>query len=71
MIRITPLAAREPYKAAAAGPLSTDILSISSGFISIKRLEVVEAERMEPSKAELPTTDEELSKITPSTTKSG
>ena len=34
VIKITPDAALEPYKAAAAGPLNTDILSISSGLIS-------------------------------------
>ena len=34
IIKITPDAALEPYKAAAAGPLNTDMLSISSGLIS-------------------------------------
>jgi hypothetical protein len=35
---ITPLAAREPYKADAAGPFNTDMLSISSGLTSMMRL---------------------------------
>ena len=34
VIRITPLPALEPYKAAELGPLSTDIDSISLGLIS-------------------------------------
>ena len=34
VIRITPDAALEPYNAAAAGPLRTDMLSMSSGLMS-------------------------------------
>ena len=33
VIKITPAFAREPYKAEAAAPFNTEILSISSGLI--------------------------------------
>src|SRR5687768_7960520 len=39
VITTAPEAARKPYKAAAAGPLSTVMFAISSGLISIARLE--------------------------------
>ena len=61
VIRITPAAAREPYRADAAGPLRIDIFSISSGLISITRLEPVVAEAFIPSYAELPIIEVELS----------
>jgi len=34
VIKITPLPARDPYKAAAEAPFNTDMLAISSGLIS-------------------------------------
>jgi hypothetical protein len=34
VIKMTPLPAREPYKAAALGPLSTEIEAMSSGLMS-------------------------------------
>src|SRR5438046_371790 len=37
MMFITPLAASVPYSVAAAGPLSTSMLSISSGAMSLNR----------------------------------
>ena len=44
VMRITPEAAREPYNTVAAAPLSTLMLSISSGFISDTRLELATPE---------------------------
>ena len=60
-MRTTPFAAREPYRAEAAGPFSTDMDSMSSGLMSITRLAEVVADFEEPSNPELPTTREELS----------
>src|SRR5215475_6785387 len=57
----TPSAARDPYRAAAAAPLSTLRLSISSGLISITRFEYVVLSRDKPSVPVLPTTVVELS----------
>ena len=58
---ITPLAAREPYSAAAAAPFNTDMLSMSSGLISITRLLKVVAVFVMPSVPELPVFTVELS----------
>src|SRR5690606_38061931 len=40
VIRITPLAALEPYKAEAAPPFNTDMEAMSSGFMSPKPLPI-------------------------------
>jgi len=68
---ITPSAAREPYKAAAAAPFSTDMDSMSSGLMSMTRLPKVEAVLVIPSVPELPPMTVELSYMIPSTTKRG
>ena len=47
------------------------MFSISSGLMSITRLDDVVAEFIIPSNAELPTTEAELSKMIPSTTNNG
>src|SRR5690606_13155880 len=40
VIKITPLPALDPYKAAAEAPFNTDMLAISSGLISPKPLPI-------------------------------
>src|ERR1700743_3165293 len=57
----TPSAARDPYKDAAAAPLSTERDSMSSGLMSITRFEYVVLSRDKPSVPVLPTTVVELS----------
>src|ERR1035437_132610 len=73
VITMTPLAARDPYNAAAFGPFNTDIDSISSGLMSLITLP-----RSRPDDAELvndPTLNDpsrlSLETGTPSTTNSG